>query len=67
MKQREVIGFVSAALVWPVVARAQQADKTPRVAFLGPDRTSPPQIDYYQAFNRSQSSREVSQSSGAGC
>ena len=51
MRRREVIGFVSAALVWPVIARAQQADKTPRVAFLGPDRTAPPQIGYYQAFS----------------
>jgi putative ABC transport system substrate-binding protein len=54
MRRREVIGFVSAALVWPVIARAQQANKTPRVAFLGPDRTSPPQIGYYQAFSLAQ-------------
>src|SRR5262245_13470934 len=51
MRRREFIGFVSAALVWPVVARAQQADKTPRVAFLGGDRTSPALIGYYQAFS----------------
>ena len=51
MRRREVIGFVSVALVWPVIARAQQSDKTPRVAFLGPDRISPPQIGYYQAFS----------------
>ena len=41
MRRREFIGFVSAALAWPVSARAQQADKTPRVAFLGTDRTIP--------------------------
>jgi hypothetical protein len=51
MRRREFIGFVSAALVWPVIARAQQADKTPRVAFLGGDRTSPALIGYYQAFS----------------
>jgi ABC-type uncharacterized transport system substrate-binding protein len=46
MRRREFIGFVSAALAWPVVARAQQAGKVPRVAFLGPD-----QITYYQTFS----------------
>jgi putative tryptophan/tyrosine transport system substrate-binding protein len=51
MRRREFIGFVSAALVWPVIARAQQADKTPRVAFLGGDRTSPALVGYYQAFS----------------
>jgi len=51
MRRREVIGFVSAALVWPVIARAQQADKTPRVAFLGGDRTNPALIGYYEAFS----------------
>jgi hypothetical protein len=50
-RRREVIGVVGAALVWPAIAHAQQADKTPRVAFLGPDRASPPQIGYYQAFS----------------
>ena len=51
MRRREFIGFVTAALTWPVSARAQQADKTPRVAFLGTDRTTPPQSGYYQAFS----------------
>ena len=51
MRRREFIGFVTAALAWPVSARAQQADKTPRVAFLGTDRTTPPQSGYYQAFS----------------
>src|SRR5262245_37490974 len=51
MRRRGFIGFVSAALVWPVIAGAQQADKTPRVAFLGGDRTSPALIGYYQAFS----------------
>ena len=51
MRRREFIGFVTAALAWPVSARAQQADKTPRVAFLGTERTTPPQSGYYQAFS----------------
>jgi putative ABC transport system substrate-binding protein len=52
MQRREFVTLLgSAAVVWPVLARAQQADKTPRVAFLGTDRTSPPQIGYYQAFS----------------
>ena len=51
MRRREFIGFVTAALAWPVSAGAQQADKTPRVAFLGTDRTTPPQSGYYQAFS----------------
>jgi putative tryptophan/tyrosine transport system substrate-binding protein len=51
MRRREFIGFVSAALVWSVIARAEQADKVPRVAFLGGNRTSPGLIGYYQAFS----------------
>jgi hypothetical protein len=50
MRRREFIGFVSGALAWPVTARAQQDAKIPRVGFLGPDRATPVQIGYYQAF-----------------
>ena len=35
---------------WPATAPAQQAGKIPRVAFLGPDLTAPPQVSYYEAF-----------------
>jgi putative tryptophan/tyrosine transport system substrate-binding protein len=51
MRRREFIGFASAALAWPVSARAQQVGKVPRVGFLGPDRTTTVQIGYYQAFS----------------
>src|SRR5262245_62111447 len=51
MRRREFIGFVTcSALTWPIRARAQQAEKIPRVGFLGPDRaTSAPGV--YQAFS----------------
>jgi putative tryptophan/tyrosine transport system substrate-binding protein len=54
MRRREFIGLVacSAALTWPFRARAQQAEKLPRVGFLGPQaRTSAPMVDYYRAFS----------------
>src|SRR5262245_9279108 len=52
MRRREFISLLgSAAIAWPIAARAQQADKAPRVAFLGPDRTSTSLIGYYQAFS----------------
>ena len=51
MKRREFIGLISgAALAWPSAARAQQKDKIPRVAFLGPSRSTPAQVGYYTAF-----------------
>ena len=54
MRRREFIGLVacSAALTWPFRARAQQAERVPRVGFLGPQpRTTSPMVDYYQAFS----------------
>jgi putative ABC transport system substrate-binding protein len=52
MKRREFIGLVcSTALTWPVGAHAQQAGKVPRVGFLGPDRTTSVQIEYYRTFS----------------
>jgi ABC-type uncharacterized transport system substrate-binding protein len=51
MKRREFIGLISgAALAWPSAARPQQKDKIPRVAFLGPSRSTPAQVGYYTAF-----------------
>jgi putative ABC transport system substrate-binding protein len=52
MRRREFIGLVacSAALTWPFRARAQQAEKVPRIGFLGPARSSA-QMQFYRAFS----------------
>jgi putative tryptophan/tyrosine transport system substrate-binding protein len=51
MHRRNFIKVVAGwAVAWPLAGRAQQAGKVPRVAFLGTDRTTPPQSAYYQAF-----------------
>jgi putative ABC transport system substrate-binding protein len=53
MRRREFIELISgAALAWPLAARAQQNDRVPRVAFLGPRRDSTAaQVAYYDAFS----------------
>ena len=51
MHRRQFIALLGSAATWPLTARAQQAGKVPRVAFLGTDRTTPPQSGYYQAFS----------------
>ena len=41
MRRRDfIVVFGCTAAAWPVRARAQQADKLPRVGFLGVDRTN---------------------------
>ena len=51
MRRREFITlFVGALAAWPVTTPAQQPGKIPRVAFLGPDMTVPPQVSYYEAL-----------------
>jgi len=54
VRRRDFIGLVtcSAALTWPLRARAQQAEKLPRVGFLAPSRrTSATMAEYYRAFS----------------
>jgi putative ABC transport system substrate-binding protein len=51
MKRREFIGLISGALACPLAARAQQNDKIPRIAFLGPSRTTAAQVGFYTAFS----------------
>ena len=51
MQRRDFMKVIAgSAATWPLVAHAQQAEKLPRVGFLGPDRaTSAPGV--YQAFS----------------
>jgi putative tryptophan/tyrosine transport system substrate-binding protein len=52
MRRRDFITLLGgAALAWPLVSRAQQAGKIPRIAFLRPDRTAPATNSYYAAFS----------------
>jgi hypothetical protein len=51
VRRREFITLVGGtAATWPLSVRAQQADKIPRVAFLGPGRTTPGQDSHYKAI-----------------
>ncbi len=52
MQRREFITLLGGTVAtWPFRARAQQAEKLPRVGFLGLERTTPVQIDLYRAFS----------------
>src|SRR5262245_61399536 len=52
MQRRDFIKVIAgSAAAWPLVAHAQQAEKLPRVGFLGLERTTPVQIDLYRAFS----------------
>ena len=53
MQRRDFIKVVAgSAATWPLVARAQQAEKLPRVGFLGPQaRTNVGMVEYYRAFS----------------
>jgi len=54
MRRRDFIGLIacSAALTWPFRTRAQQAEKVPRIGFLGPAaRTVATMAEYYRAFS----------------
>ena len=40
MRRREFIGIAGVAIAWPLVARAQQGSRLPKIGFLGPDASS---------------------------
>jgi len=45
MRRRDFVGLIGSAAAWPLAARAQQADKTPRVGYV---RAGTPNNDPYR-------------------
>jgi putative ABC transport system substrate-binding protein len=49
MKRREFIAGLGSAAAWPVVARAQQTERTARIGFFAPQAPNPPWIQAFRA------------------
>ena len=41
MRRRKFLGVMGGAAAWPMVARAQQAGRPPRIGFLGAGLNAP--------------------------
>jgi putative tryptophan/tyrosine transport system substrate-binding protein len=53
MRRRDFIaGFTGFSAAWPLVARAQQPGKVPRIAYLSPGSASPGPLAYHDEFQR---------------
>ena len=50
MRRRKFLGVMGGAAAWPMLARAQQAGRPPRIGFLGAGLNAPQAIENYQAF-----------------
>jgi putative tryptophan/tyrosine transport system substrate-binding protein len=53
MRRRDFIaGFTGLSAAWPLVARAQQLGKVPRIGYLSPGSASPGPLAYHDEFQR---------------
>jgi putative ABC transport system substrate-binding protein len=53
VRRRDVVAALGGALVWPLVAGAQEAGRVYRVAYLGPSpREAPPQAVFFEALGK---------------